>query len=263
MPTVREIESALFRLAPREGAMDWDNVGLLLGDPGREVSRVLVALDITEAMADEAIALGCELIVAHHPLMNCKWLPVQTVRSDTPQGHLLMKLLGKGVSAICMHTNLDVCAGGVNDCLAAALRLEDPEPLGDPEGLCRMGTLQSSMPLQDFARVVCKALKANGVRWADAGKPVYRVAVGGGACGDFQDYAIAAGCDTFVTSDLTYHTFLDAKGKGINLIDAGHFPTEDPVCAKLSSYLTAQFPELAVTKAASHREVVQYYVEGD
>ena len=83
MPTVREIEQALFRLAPKEGAMDWDNVGQLLGDPEAEVRRVLVALDITEAVADEAIAENCQLIVSHHPVMNCKWLPVQTVRQDT------------------------------------------------------------------------------------------------------------------------------------------------------------------------------------
>lgn len=86
MPTVREIEQALFRLAPKEGAMDWDNVGQLLGDPEAEVRRVLVALDITEAVADEAIAENCQLIVSHHPVMNCKWLPVQTVRQDTPPG---------------------------------------------------------------------------------------------------------------------------------------------------------------------------------
>lgn len=86
MPTVREIEQYLFRLAPKEGAMSWDNVGLLLGDPEATVCRALVALDITEAVADEAAAIGAELIVAHHPLMNCHWLPVQTVRADTPQG---------------------------------------------------------------------------------------------------------------------------------------------------------------------------------
>lgn len=258
MPTVREIEQCLFDLAPREGAMPWDNVGQLLGDPELEVSRVLVALDITEDVADEAIAAGCELIVSHHPVMNCKWLPVQTVRSDTPQGHLLMKLLINGVAAICMHTNLDVAKGGVNDCLAETLKLIDPGPLGDPEGLCRMGRLESPMALQDFAAFVCKALGSNGVRFADAGKPVCRVAVGGGACEDYEQAAIDAGCDTFVTSDLAYHTFLDAKGRGINLIDAGHFPTEDPVCAKLITYLTAQFPELAVSKSASHKEVIQY-----
>lgn len=171
MPTVREIEQCLFDLAPREGAMAWDNVGQLLGDPERQVSRVLVALDITEDVADEAVAAGCELIVSHHPVMNCKWLPVQTVRSDTPQGHLLLKLLTNGVAAVCMHTNLDVAKGGVNDCLAETLRLIDPGPLGDPEGLCRMGTLESPMPLQSFAAFVCKALGCNGVRYADAGKP--------------------------------------------------------------------------------------------
>ncbi|MEG1592770.1 MAG: Nif3-like dinuclear metal center hexameric protein [Oscillibacter sp.] len=262
MPTVQKIEESLFALAPRSGAMDWDNVGLLLGDPEKEISRALVALDITEAVADEAIATGCRLIVAHHPLMNCKWLPVQTLREDTPQGHLLRKLLRAGISAICMHTNLDVAPGGVNDVLAEVLQLEDPGPLG-PDGLGRVGHLPAAMNLADFVKVVSHALDCNGLRYADGGKPVERVAVGGGACGDYTDAAIACGCDTFVTSDLNYHAFLDAKGKGINLVDAGHFPTEDPICATLVTYLRAQFPELHITKSTSHREVIQYYVEGE
>ena len=262
MPTVREIEQALFELAPREGAMDWDNVGHLLGDPDSQVSRVLVALDITEDVADEAISHGCELIVAHHPVMNCRWLPVQSVRSDTPQGHLLLKLLRNGVSAICMHTNLDVAWGGVNDILAEKLKLVDPGPLCD-NGLGRVGRLEEPMDLADFVRFVSRSLGCNGVRYAGAGKPVCRVAVGGGACGDFEDDAIRAGCDTFVTADLSYHQFLDAKGKGINLIDAGHFPTEDPVCEKLVQYVSDRFQELVVTKSTSHREVIQYYVEGE
>ena len=262
MPTVREIEQALFELAPREGAMDWDNVGHLLGDPDSQVSRVLVALDITEDVADEALAHGCELIVAHHPVMNCRWLPVQSVRSDTPQGHLLLKLLRNGVSAICMHTNLDVAWGGVNDILAEKLKLVDPGPLCD-NGLGRVGRLEEPMDRADFVRFVSRSLGCNGVRYAGAGKPVCRVAVGGGACGDFEDDAIRAGCDTFVTADLSYHQFLDAKGKGINLIDAGHFPTEDPVCEKLVQYVSDRFQELVVTKSTSHREVIQYYVEGE
>ena len=262
MPTVREIEQALFELAPREGAMDWDNVGHLLGEPDSQVSHVLVALDITEDVADEAISHGCELIVAHHPVMNCRWLPVQSVRSDTPQGHLLLKLLRNGVSAICMHTNLDVAWGGVNDILAEKLKLVDPGPLCD-NGLGRVGRLEEPMDLADFVRFVSRSLGCNGVRYAGAGKPVCRVAVGGGACGDFEDDAIRAGCDTFVTADLSYHQFLDAKGKGINLIDAGHFPTEDPVCEKLVQYVSDRFQELVVTKSTSHREVIQYYVEGE
>ena len=262
MPTVHEIEQALFELAPGEGAMDWDNVGHLLGDPDREVSRVLVALDITEDVADEAISHGCELIVAHHPVMNCRWLPVQSIREDTPQGHLLLKLLRNGISAICMHTNLDVAWGGVNDILAEKLKLVDPGPLCD-NGLGRVGRLEEPMDLADFVRFVSRSLGCNGVRYAGAGKPVCRVAVGGGACGDFEDDAIRAGCDTFVTADLSYHQFLDAKGKGINLIDAGHFPTEDPVCEKLVQYVSDRFQELVVTKSTSHREVIQYYVEGE
>ena len=261
MPTVHEIEQALFDLAPKEGAMSWDNVGQLLGDPDMEVSRVLVALDITEAVADEAIRAGCQLIVAHHPVMNCTWLPVQTVRSDTPQGHLLLKLLRSNISAICMHTNLDVAKGGVNDVLADALHLEDPGPLSE-DGVGRIGTLAHPMALPDFVRKICHTLGCNGVRYADAGRPVSRVAVGGGSCGSYEETVLAAGCDTFVTADIGYHQFLDAPGKGLNLIDAGHFPTEDPVCAKLISYLTARFPELSVQKSTSHREVIQYYTEG-
>jgi dinuclear metal center YbgI/SA1388 family protein len=262
--TVHEIEQALYEMAPRELAFGWDNVGQLLGDPNRKVEKILVALDITEAVADEALEKGCQLIVAHHPVMNCKWLPVQTVRTDTPQGHLLLKLLLNNVDAICMHTNLDAADGGVNDCLAKALQLEEPTPLGrEEEKLCRMGSLKEPMHLEEFVKFVSRSLGCNGVRYAGAGKQVCRVAVGGGSCGNSQDAVIAAGCDTFVTSDLGYHDFLDAAGKGINLIDAGHFPTEDVVCKEVISYLTARFPELSVEKSTSHKEVIQYYVEGD
>ena len=262
MPTVREIEQALFELAPGEAAMEWDNVGHLLGDPDQAVERVLVALDITEGVADEAIASGCQLVVAHHPVMNCRWTPVQNIRDDTFQGHLFLKLLRNNVSAICMHTNLDIAWGGVNDALAQRLELVDPGPLCE-NGLGRVGEYPESVALADYVRFVCQALGGNGLRYADAGKPVRRVAVGGGACGEFEEDAIRAGCDTFVTADLSYHQFLDAAGKGINLIDAGHFPTEDPVCEKVITYLTDRFPELAVSKSASHKEVIQYYVEGE
>lgn len=262
MPTVREIEAALFELAPREGAMDWDNVGHLLGDPGQEVRRCMVALDITHAVAEEAIAAGCQLIVSHHPIMNCKWSQVQTVRDDTFQGSLLTRLLRANVSAICMHTNLDVAEGGVNDVLARALGIREPERFTS-EGVGRCGWRAEPMALPDFVRLVSKTLGCNGVRYAGAGKPVHRVAVGGGACGEFEDAAIAAGCDTFVTSDLSYHQFVDAKAKGVNLVDAGHFPTEDPVCEAVITFLAGRFTNLQVQKSASHKEAIQYYVEGE
>ncbi|MEG1683222.1 MAG: Nif3-like dinuclear metal center hexameric protein [Oscillospiraceae bacterium] len=252
------MERELFVLAPAALAESWDNVGLLLGDPDRGVTRVLVALDVTEAVADEAIAWGAELIVAHHPVMNCHWSPVQSVRSDTPQGHLLCKLLRSEIAVICMHTNLDATPGGVNDALAAALRVNDPGPLDTATGIGRVGTLAEPLALRAFVRQVRTALRGNGLRYADAGKPVFRVAVGGGACGDFIDRAVELGCDTFVTADLGYHAFMDAKGKGINLIDAGHFPTEDVVCPVLVAYLQKTFPPVEILKSTSHCEVIQY-----
>lgn len=265
MPTVETIEQALFRLAPKELALSWDNVGHLEGDPAQEVQRVLVALDVTEDVVSEAEKLGCQLIVSHHPLMNVRWheKEMQTLRPDRYLGHLLRRLVKADISAISMHTNLDIAPGGVNDALAEALRIEDPGPLpGDEDHLCRVGRLPSAVKLSDFAASVCKVLHANGVRFSGS-RPVQYVAVGGGACGDYIDTVIASGCDTFVTSDLTYHQFLDAVPKGINLIDAGHFPTEDPVCAKLITYLEKEFPQLTILKSASHKEAIQYFVEGE
>ena len=107
MATLRDIETAIFELAPRELAMEWDNVGLLAGRPDREAVKILVALDVTEWVAEEAIEIGANLIVSHHPVMNCAWRPVQTVRDDDPQGRLLLRLIESGVGVVCMHTNLD------------------------------------------------------------------------------------------------------------------------------------------------------------
>ena len=263
MPTARQIEQALDGWAPYELAHDWDNVGLLMGDPEKEIHRVLVALDITEDVVEEALSEGAELIVAHHPLMNCKWLPVQTLREDTPQGRLLRKMVREDLCAICMHTNLDAAEGGVNDALLEALKLVEPGPLSE-EGVGRTGQLPGEpADLAGFAAHVANALGCNGLRYADAGRPVFRVAVGGGACSSLIGNAIDAGCDTFVTADLSYHNFLDARAMGINLIDAGHFPTEDVVCPVVVDALQEWFPDLTVKKSTSHREVIQYYTKGD
>ena len=255
MLTVKEIEERLYEKCPRDLAQSWDNVGLLVGSRSSPVERALVALDITGEVADEAIAKGCGLIVAHHPLINCNWTPVQTITDGTPQGRLLLKLIRHGISAICMHTNLDSAEGGVNDALAAALGLTDVGPLSE-DGIGRVGTLPEEMDLAAFAGYVKERLGANGVRYADGGRRVRRVAVGGGACGEYGDLALSLGCDTFVTADVKYNGFLDAPDKGLNLLDAGHFPTEDVVCPILLGWL-AQWG-VPCEKSASHREVIQY-----
>ena len=259
MTTVREIESFLYGWAPRELAESWDNVGLLVGDPEATVERVLVALDITPQVAEEALERGCQLIVAHHPVMNCAWHPVQTVRADDRQGRTLTALLRGGVAAICMHTNLDAAEGGVNDILAEKLGLTQPEMLTE-EKIGRIGTLKCEIPLVEFTHSVIELLGCNGLRYVDAGRPVHRVAVGGGACGCYIPQAIAAGCDTFVTSDLKYNDFLDTEG--LNLIDAGHFPTENVVCPALRDRLAEAFPAVDVLCSTSHsRETIQYCIK--
>ncbi len=258
MPTVHEIENALYELAPRELAQSWDNVGLLVGSPGQEVRRVLIALDITGAVADEAAQLGADLIVAHHPVMNCHWHPVQTLRDDTTQGRTLFRLIQGGIAAICMHTNLDAAQGGVSDALAAAIGLEGVSWV-EVNGSERVGSLTRAMALPDFLAQVQEGLHPNGIRYVDGGRPVRRVAVGGGACGSFFQKAAELGCDAFVTADVKYDQFLDAKALDLSLIDAGHFPTENVVCPVLIRYLREHFPGLEVCKSEAHQEVVQYF----
>ena len=259
MATVHEIEQRLFSWAPRESAMDWDNVGHLVGDPEQEVEHILVALDITERVVQEAIDCGAQLIVSHHPVMNVRWheREMQTLRSDTRLGGVLTTLVKNGISAICMHTNLDAADGGVNDCLAKKLGLNDILLLND-EKIGRIGTLSCEKGLEEFLRDVIELLGCGGLRYCRGNGRVYRVAVGGGACGEYIPQAIAQGCDTFVTSDLRYNDFLDTRG--LNLIDAGHFPTENVVCPTVKTYLEEHFPEVKTVISTSHRDVIQYYL---
>ncbi|MCI9514178.1 MAG: Nif3-like dinuclear metal center hexameric protein [Oscillospiraceae bacterium] len=256
MVTVGEIEHFLYALAPRPLVQSWDNVGLLVGRPDREVKRILVSLDVTEAVAEEAQRWGAELIVAHHPVI---FGGVKSLTDRDPAGRTLLYLVEHGLAAICMHTNLDAAAGGVNDLLAGALGLVDAAPVVE-NGIERVGTLPNSLPLPDFLARIKEALRPNGIRFVDGGRPVHCVAVGGGACGDFFPRAAALGCDTFVTADVKYHQFLDAQALGLSLIDAGHFPTENLVCPELLAALGRRFPELELRQSGCHGEVIQYYL---
>lgn len=254
---MHEIESALWELAPRELARSWDNVGLLVGNGKKEVHRVLVALDVTEEVAAEANKTGAELIVAHHPVL---FVPTKDVTDRTLTGRVLLRLIEWGIAAVCMHTNLDAAPEGVNDALVQRLGLEEIEPLGDEEGMGRMGLLSAPMSQTDFLALVRKRLRPNGIRYVKTRRQIRRVAVGGGACADALYTAVERGCDAFVTADVKYHHFLDAEALGLSLIDAGHFPTEDVVCPVLERFLLERFPDLVVQKSITHREVVEYYV---
>lgn len=264
MATVREIYQYLDGLAPFSLQMDFDNAGFLVGRGDRTVDKVLVSLDITEEVVAEAAQLGCQLIVSHHPVI---FFPAKSVTDATPDGRILLSLVEHNIAAVCAHTNLDAVCGGVNDALARKLGLTNIEQLkqdgvdssGRPYGIGRVGnTAGVPMYAPAFAAFVKETLGANGVRFVDARRPVRRVAVGGGACADMLKDALALGCDTFVTADVKYNGFLDAKALGVNLIDAGHYPTEQVVVPVLAKWLTDGFHKVEVLTTQTHKEVFSY-----
>ena len=256
MTTVADILNFIEALAPTSLKMDWDNVGLLCGSKSASVTKILVALDPFEHVCNEAAAWGAELIVTHHPII---FRPLPNVTDETSIGRGLMTLCRHGINAVNAHTNLDCAPGGVNDVLAQTLGLRNIEVIpGGIPNLLRMGDVDEQ-PLSQFLSTVKDHLGCDGLRYVDGGKPVHRVAVGGGACADGMQDAIAAGCDTFVTSDVKYNQFWDAHDLGLNLIDAGHFATENPIIAVLASKLQAQFPEIQVKISESHRDCMKFY----
>jgi len=253
MATAQDILTLIETLAPTTLKMDWDNVGLLCGRGDKEVRTVLVALDPFPHVCDEANEIGADLLVTHHPLI---FEPLKSVTDGTTIGQSIMKLIANDISAINAHTNLDCAEGGVNDTLAQALELTNISVIGS-EHLLRAGNFTSALPA--FLEHVKTKLGCEGLRYVSGGKPVGRVAVGGGSCGSALPKVIAAGCDTFVTADVKYNQFWDAKAFGINLIDAGHFQTENPVCAVLAEKIQAAFPETQVILAKNHGDCMKFY----
>ena len=261
MAAVKEIYQLIDNFAPFETQMDFDNAGFLVGRGDSAVERVLVALDITKVVVEEAVRRGCQLIVAHHPVI---FGGVKSVTDETVTGRVLLAMAENGLSAICAHTNLDAAEGGVGDCLAQRLGLTDTVLLeqdgtdrrGRAYGIGRIGQAhKAGVSCAEYAAYVKEKLGARSVRFEDAGIPVSRVAVGGGSCGSMMEQVRAAGCDTFVTADVKYDVFLSARAMGINLIDAGHYATENVVCPTLAKLIAQAFPRVEVLMSADHREV--------
>lgn len=254
MTTVSEIMHALETFAPLELAYSWDNPGLQVGSRKASVTKVLVALDPFEDVAQEAASFGAQLIVTHHPLL---FTPAKQITDETAIGRTIQILLEHRISLWSGHTNVDVAAGGVNDILAETLGLTDISPV-PPENLLRTGTVEEQS-LEHFLSHVKKVLGCPGLRYVSASKPCRKIAVGGGACGGELEAAINAGCDTFVTSDVKYNQFWDGFDAGLNLIDAGHFWTENPVCAVLSDKIREAFPGLIVKISDCHTDCMKFF----
>ncbi|REE95359.1 Nif3-like dinuclear metal center hexameric protein [Thermomonospora umbrina] len=242
-----QVIAVLEKLYPPEWAESWDAVGLVCGDPDAEVGRVLLAVDPVAAVVDEAVRIGADLIVTHHPLLL---RPVHGVAATTPKGGLIHRLITSGVALYTAHTNADVADPGVSDALARAVGLTGPlRPLApspdDPaRGLGRIGALEAAVPLRAFAARAAAGLPATawGLRAAgDPDRPVRTVAVCGGAGDSLLGAARAAGVDVYLTADLRHHPaseFLEQDGPA--LVDAAHWATEWPWLADLRRRLAEE-----------------------
>ena len=254
MICVNDVYRALCRIAPLELQLSFDNAGFLVGRGEEEVKTVLLALDITEEVIREARDLGAQLIVAHHPVI---FHPLRRVTAEG-EGALVFRLIENRIAAICMHTNLDLAEGGVNDVLLTKLGAVREDSL-DEDGCGRIGSLPEALPLSAFLARCRDILQVNALRYVDAGRPVKRLAVMGGSGGDALWAARKKGCDTYVTSDVKYHQFLEAREAGINMIDADHFCTENPVIPVVAEALRAELPELSFRVSERHHQIVSVY----
>ncbi len=263
--TVGELYAALDRRIPRSLSCSWDNDGLsCCPDPSAPVKGIVVAMDATEEAVSLAVETGCNVILTHHPLL---FKGLKAVAGADVNSRKVIAMIRAGISSMAFHTRLDAIEGGVNDILAARLGLVDVIPFGDDDNSAKMpigriGTLPETVSLARFADAVKAALALPDslgtahtehmtavmptLTYADGGRPVSRVAVLGGSGQDDVDAAVAAGADTYVTGDLRYHQLCDAPDNGINLIAAGHFFTEFPVCIYLADLAAALCPDAPV-----------------
>lgn len=241
--TVQNVAEVMNRIAPKKFAEEWDNPGLLVGNPNNEIKKIFIALDVTEEVIKNSIDFGANLIVSHHPII---FHAVKNFRTDLPLGRKIEKLIKNDISVFSAHTNLDSAIGGVNDILAEKIGLVDVKMFGDEEiSLGRIGKLSEPVDLKTFAEHVKKVLGADNIRFIDAGNfLIDKVGICGGAGADIISKAKFFGANCFVTGDVKYHDAQNAVENKIHVIDAGHFNTEFPVVHELAKILRKEFDKL-------------------
>lgn len=248
--TVQEIYDCFDRAFPYCMQESYDNSGILI-DCGKPVTKVIVALDITNRVVEFAASEGADLIVSHHPVI---FSPIKRLQAHTP----VFGMIGKGISAIAVHTNFDIADGGVNNILASKLGLQNIRPVFKVSEciingrlrenyIGRMGELSVTMEPAAFAAHVGKTLLGRtAIEYVDGGRPVRRVAVGGGACGEFTMDCRKSGIDAYVTGEAKHHQMVYAVDNGLTLVAAGHYATENIALEKLADTMREAFPDLPV-----------------
>ena len=255
---LKEIIAALERLAPPRLQEEWDNSGLQVGFPEAEVSRVLVCLDITEAIVDEAVAKQCNMIVSHHPLL---FKALRQVSDATYQQRCVVRALSAGISIYSAHTSLDNAPGGVNHKIAGLLGLQNLRwlaPLeGEDAGSGLVGELPRPEKDADFLARVRRSFGVQCLRHSALdGREIRRVALCGGAGAFLLGDAVHAGADCFLSGEFHYHDYFE--NGGVLLAELGHYQSEQFTQDLLLDWLTANFPGLEVLKTAIDTNPICY-----
>lgn len=240
---VKELYQKFAEEIPEQLREPWDNDGIMCcPDGSSEVYRVLVSLDVTEEIVDYAIERGFDLIVSHHPLV---FKPIASIDEENHISRKLIKLICSGISVFSFHTRADKLVGGVNDRLADIIGMSDVEPFGEGD-LGRVGNIDEVMDLQDFAYRVKQLCGSDIIRYADAFNDVHRVALVGGDGKGYVKAAIEAGADTYISGRIGYNVMEEAAEMGINLIEAGHYFTEQHITEFFRELLIDFDPNLYV-----------------
>ncbi len=240
---VRDIIAALEALAPQRLAEDWDNVGLQVGHPEWLAGRVLIALDPTPAVVEEAIREGATTIVTHHPLL---FRPLRNLNLATISGGLIQRLVEKRVAVIAAHTNLDSVSGGINDLLVEILGLQNVTVLQPSNavddahvGLGRVGELPKAVAFETLVRDIKARLNLERIRYAGPpDKLVQRVAVCSGSGGSLVNLFLESQADVYVTGDVRYHDAREIEMHQRGVIDVGHFESEFIIVRRLAPRLS-------------------------
>ena len=234
---------------PKELSEPWDNDGLMCcADSLQEINKIIVALDVTEDVVDYAIESDVDLIISHHPLI---FRPLTSISEDNYVARKVIKLLESGITVMSFHTRLDKVSGGVNDHLCKVLGIENAVPFGEGD-LGRIGYIPEERLLDDFALHIKECLDADVIRIADALNPVRHVAVVGGDGKSYVKDAIELGADTYISGRIGYNVMEEAAEMGINLIEAGHYFTEQPITEFLRDLLYSFDPSLSIEIVSSN-----------
>jgi dinuclear metal center YbgI/SA1388 family protein len=251
--------------APIQFQESYDNAGLIVGDPEANCTGVLCSLDCTEAVVEEAIEKGCNLIVSHHPII---FKGIKQFSSDHYVNRTVLKAIQNNIALYAIHTNLDNVIHGVNSTLADRLHLENRKILapipglfgsnGQAVGAGLVGELPLETEPEAFLRWVKEKLNLNVIKHTKLiDKKLVTIALCGGSGSFLLDQIKTQKIDCFITSDLKYHDFFEADGKYL-LLDIGHGESEHFVPALIVDYLKRKFLTFAVLESEVKTQPISY-----